>query len=55
MVLTRSRCDQRTRDYPDRHTAQGLIHGESIRGVKRYVAREIHNLTRQLNPITELP
>ncbi|MFE9693863.1 IS110 family transposase [Micromonospora sp. NPDC005806] len=55
IVLTRSRCDQRTRDYLDRRTAQGLTRREAIRCIKRYVAREIYNLIRQLNPTTECP
>jgi hypothetical protein len=53
--LTRSRCDQRTRDYLDRRTAQGLTRPEAIRCVKGYVAREIYNLVRQLDPTTEFP
>jgi transposase len=55
IALTRSRCDQRTRDYLDRRTAQGMTRREAIRCVKRYVAREIHNLVRQLNPTAEPP
>ncbi|WP_084757415.1 hypothetical protein [Micromonospora cremea] len=55
IALTRSRCDRRTRDYLDRRTAQGLTRRETIRCVKRYVAREIYNLIRQLNPTTEFP
>lgn len=55
IALTRSRCDRRTRDYLDRRTAQGLTRREAIRCVKRYVAREIYNLIRQLNPTTEFP
>jgi transposase len=55
IVLTRLRCDQRTRDYLDRRTAQGLSRRDAIRCVKRYVARETYNPVRQLNLITELP
>ena len=50
IALTRSRCDQRTRDYLDRRTTQGLTRREAIRCLKRYVAREIYNLIQQLNP-----
>jgi transposase len=48
--LTRARCDQRTRDYLDRRTAQGMTRGEATRCVKRYIAREIYRLTTQINP-----
>lgn len=33
IVLTRSRCDQRTRDYLDRRTVQGMTRREAIRCV----------------------
>ena len=55
IALTRSRCDPRTRDYLDRRATQGLTRREAIRCVKRYVAREIYNLVRQLNLISECP
>jgi transposase len=55
IALTRSRFDPRTRDYLDRRASQGLTRREAIRCVKRYVAREIYNLVRQLNLISECP
>lgn len=55
IALTRSRCDQRTRDYLDRRTAQGLTRREAIRCVKRYIAREIYHLIQQLDLVTQPP
>ena len=55
IVLTRSRCDQRTRDYLDRRTTQGMTRREAVRCLKRYVAREIYHLIRRLNPTTTCP
>jgi hypothetical protein len=34
--------DQRTRDYVDRRTKEGLSKPEIMRCLKRYVAREIY-------------
>jgi len=51
IALTRSRSDQRTRDYLDRRRGQGLTHRETIRCLKRYIAREIYHLLRQLDPV----
>lgn len=42
IVLVRMRYDQRTRDYVERRTSQGLSKKEIIRCLKRYVAREIY-------------
>jgi transposase len=50
IVLTRSRGEQRTRDYLDHRTTQGLTRREAIRCIKRYVAREIYHLLQELNP-----
>jgi hypothetical protein len=47
IVLSRLRWDQRTRDYLERHLAEGKTRREIIRCIKRYVAREIHNLTHR--------
>ena len=55
VALTRSRGDQRTRDYLDRRTAQGLTRREAIRCLKRYIAREIYHLIQQLNPRDQIP
>ena len=50
IALTRARGDQRTRDYLDRRTTQGRTRREAIRCLKRYIAREIYHLIRQLEP-----
>jgi transposase len=55
IALTRSRSDQRTRDYLDRSTTQGMTRREAIRCVKRYVAREIYQLIHQLDPASQAP
>ena len=49
VALTRSRGDQRTRDYLDRRAAQGMTRREATRCLKRYIAREIYRLL-QLKP-----
>jgi transposase len=41
IALTRSRHDQRTRDYIDRHRAQGKTDREIRRCLKRYIARDL--------------
>lgn len=41
IAMTRMTCDQRTRDYVSRRTAQGLSTREILRCLKRYVAREV--------------
>jgi transposase len=46
IAITRLRCDQRTRDYVDRRTAEGKTRREALRCLKRYIAREIYNLIR---------
>jgi len=43
IVLTRLVYDPRTRDYLQRRTAEGLSKKETIRCLKRYVAREVFN------------
>jgi transposase len=50
IALNRARGDQRTRDYLDRRTAQGRTRREAIRCIKRYIAREIYHVIRQLDP-----
>jgi transposase len=50
IALTRIRCDQRTRDYLDRRTGQGMTRREATRCIKRYIAREMYHLITQLNP-----
>lgn len=51
IVITRIAHDQRTRDYVNRRTTEGLTKREIIRCLKRYVAREIY---RNLPPTQEL-
>ena len=50
IALTRARDEQRTRDYLDRRTSQGMTRREATRCIKRYIAREIYHLIAQLNP-----
>ena len=49
IALTRARGDQRTRDYLDRRTTHGMTRREATRCIKRYIAREVYGLIRQLN------
>jgi transposase len=49
IALTRARADQATRDYLDRRATEGKTRREAIRCLKRYIAREIYGLIRQLN------
>ncbi|MFC5002663.1 transposase, partial [Dactylosporangium cerinum] len=55
IALTRTRTDQRTRDYLDRRTAQGNTRREAIRCLKRYIAREVYHLIQQRNPAGQTP
>ncbi|MBV1855757.1 IS110 family transposase [Catellatospora sp. NEAU-YM18] len=50
IALTRTRTDQQTRDYLDRRTTQGKSRREAVRRLKRYIAREIYHLIRQIHP-----
>lgn len=43
IALTRMRCDEKTRKYVARRTAEGLTKREIQRCIKRYIAREIFN------------
>ncbi|NNH76091.1 IS110 family transposase [Nocardia uniformis] len=43
IVLVRMRYDQRTRAYIERRTAQGLSKKETMRCLKRFVAREVYH------------
>lgn len=49
-VLSRIRCDPRTRTYLDRRTAEGLTKTEIIRALKRHLAREVYPLLRTPSP-----
>jgi transposase len=42
IVMVRMTCDERTREYIERRTQEGLSKREIVRCLKRYVAREVH-------------
>lgn len=42
IVLVRMQCDQRTRDYVARRTAEGMSTKDVMRCLKRFVAREVY-------------
>ncbi len=44
IAMVRLRCDERTKAYAARRTAQGKSRREIIRCLKRHIAREIHQL-----------
>lgn len=44
VALTRLRCDQRTRDYVERRTAEGKTPRDIKRCLKRYIARDLFRL-----------
>ena len=48
IVVVRMGCDPRTKAYVERRTKEGLTKGEIIRGLKRYVARELYADLRAL-------
>ncbi|WP_433230028.1 IS110 family transposase [Micromonospora sp. CA-248260] len=51
IVICRLRWDQRTRDYTERRTKEGLSKKEIIRCLKRYIAREVYEvLTNPTQP-----
>lgn len=50
IVLVRLRHDQRTKVYMQRRIGEGLSKTEVIRCLKRYVAREVFALLRQVSP-----
>jgi hypothetical protein len=47
-VIVRLRWHQPTRDYVARRTAQGKTKKEILRCLKRYIAREVFAVLRQL-------
>ncbi|MDZ7577941.1 MAG: IS110 family transposase [Candidatus Nanopelagicales bacterium] len=47
IVLTRMRYDERTRQYVQRRTSEGLSTSEISRCLKRYIAREVHLILKQ--------
>ncbi len=48
VVIVRLRYEERTRTYMQRRTAQGMSKAEVIRCLKRYVAREVFAVLREL-------
>ena len=51
IAMVRLRCDDRTKAYAQRRTAQGKSRKEIIRCLKRYIAREIHQLLTDPPPV----
>jgi hypothetical protein len=47
IVITRMSSDPRTQAYVARRTEEGLTKGETIRVLKRYVAREVYRYLRR--------
>ncbi len=47
-MLVRMGTDQRTKDYVERRTTEGLSKKEIMRCLKRYVARELYPLIRDI-------
>ncbi|MET9073217.1 IS110 family transposase [Streptomyces sp. NPDC004232] len=50
IVFTRLRVDPRTQDYYERRVKEGKTRREFVRCLKRYAAREVFHLVRQLQP-----
>ena len=50
IVVCRMRTDQRTRDYVERRTREGLSKREVMRCLKRYVAREVYRVLTAPSP-----
>ncbi|WP_405721056.1 IS110 family transposase [Streptomyces sp. NBC_01537] len=50
IVFTRLRVDPRTQDYYERRTREGKTRREIVRCLKRYAAREVFHLVKQLQP-----
>lgn len=50
IVLVRMSMDQRTRNYVDKRTAEGKGRLETMRCLKRYVAREIYRVLQNPRP-----
>ncbi|GAA1930915.1 hypothetical protein GCM10009753_75930 [Streptantibioticus ferralitis] len=50
IVQTRVRFDRRTQDYYERRIKEGKTPREIVRCLKRYAAREVLHLVRQLQP-----
>ena len=50
IVFTRLRVDPRTQDYYERRIKEGKTRREIVRCLKRYAAREVFHLEKQLQP-----
>ncbi|WUV31183.1 IS110 family transposase [Streptomyces sp. NBC_01483] len=50
IVFTRLRVDPRTQDYYERRVKEGKTRREIVRCLKRYAAREVFHLVKQLQP-----
>lgn len=50
IVFTRLRVDPRTQDYYERRIKEGKTRREIVRCLKRYAAREVFHLVKQLQP-----
>ena len=46
IALSRMHCDDRTRAYFKRRTAEGLAKKEIVRCIRRYIAREVFKFLR---------
>ena len=53
IAMVRLRCDERTKAYAARRTAQGKTRREIIRCLKRHIAREIHQLLTDPPPVPQ--
>ncbi|MER5906403.1 transposase [Streptomyces mirabilis] len=50
IVFTRLRVDPRTQDYYERRIKEGKTRREIVRCLKRYAAREVFHVVKQLRP-----
>jgi transposase len=55
VALVRMRHDQRTRDYVQRRTSQGLSTKDIIRCLKRFIAREVYRALTSTKPCHTTP
>ncbi|MFJ9710715.1 IS110 family transposase [Streptomyces sp. NPDC101234] len=51
IVFTRLRVDPRTQDYYERRIKEGKTRREIVRCLKRYAAREVFHLVKQVQPV----
>ena len=55
IVISRLRWDERTHTYATKRTAEGLSKKDTIRCLKRLIARELYYVLRQTKPTTNRP